>query len=59
MAFQIHGYASGEDSEDDRVHKVPCFHHPVNSELEESALREHHAVAGVGELAGPYYKPLS
>lgn len=59
LASQIHGCVSEEDSEDDTVHKVPCFHHPVSSELQESAPKEHCAVAGVGELADPCYKPQS
>jgi len=59
LASQIHGYVSEEDSEDGRVRKVPCFHHPVSSELEESVLKEHCVVAGVEELADPCYKPQS
>lgn len=59
LASQIHGYVSEEGSEDDRIHKVPCFHHPVSSELEESAPKDHCAVAGVEELADPCYKPQS
>lgn len=59
LASQIHGYVSEEDSEDDRGHKVPSSHHPASSELEKSALKEHHAVAGVEEWADPCYKPQS
>lgn len=59
LASQIRGDVSEEDSEDDRVRKVPCFHHPVSNELEESAPKERCAAAGVEGLADPCYKPQS
>lgn len=58
-ASQIHGDVSEEDSEDNRVHKASYFHHPVSSELEESAPKERRAAAGVEGLADPCYKPQS